>query len=480
MRKTTASKPKKKTIKKAVKILSRARKKTAQPRPVKTKAAPSYSTFQLLRGMKDILPSEAPYWQFLQKKIEELAEHFGYQFIETPILEKRDLFIRGVGRQTDIVEKEMYVFTDPGGENVCLRPEATASIARAYIEHGMLNLPQPVKLYYFGLMFRHDRPQAGRLRQFHQAGFEALGSDHSVIDAELIAAAFTFFRDIGISASIQLNSIGCASCRETFKSELITYYRSKKSLLCQNCRDRLARNPLRLLDCKEPGCEIVKEAAPQVLNFLDEACQGHFFKVVEYLDELGLPYSVNPFLVRGLDYYNRTVFEIWPDKKEAEEGQRDKEEEEREGKSPAQASLGGGGRYDGLVELLGGKQTPAVGFAIGLERVISQMKEQGLPSPKPASPQVFIAQLGEPAKRKALKLCGLLAGQIKAAAALSKDSLKAQLEIANRLDVRFAVIIGQKEVMDETVIVRDMEAGVQEIIPYKKIAQDLKRRLGLT
>ncbi len=457
--------------------------KTAElplPKPVRPGSIP-----QLLRGMKDILPVDAFYWKNVREKFEELAEFFGYMPIETPIMEPRDLFVRGVGKQTDIVEKEMYTFVDQGGESIALRPEMTASIARAYIGHGMVNMPQPLKFFYFGPAFRHDRPQAGRYRQFHQAGFEAVGDAHPIVDAELISMAWAFFKDLNLPVTIQLNSIGCTVCRGAYKSKLVDYYKTKKGALCAACRERLTRSPLRLLDCKEPGCEAIKEGAPQMFDHLDEACHNHFFKVVEYLDDLNLPYALNPHIVRGLDYYNRTVFEIWPEaapsavQQASAEGSAPVETEENKPSTPAQSSLGGGGRYDGLVEALGGRPTPAAGFAIGLERVILLLKAK---NPAPAdgkATQVFLAQLGEAARRKALVLLHALRSELKVASALYKDGLKPQLEIANRLGARYTVIIGQKEVLDDTAIVRDMEAGMQEVVPFGKVAVDLKRRFGI-
>ena len=452
----------------------------------KTAGTPS-----LLRGMKDILPVEAPYWFWLRERADALAKSFGYHFIETPILEPTELFLRSVGRQTDIIEKEMYHFVDPGGENVCLRPEATASIARAYISHGMLNLPQPVKLFYYGPMFRHDRPQAGRYRGFHQIGFEVFGDEHSVVDAELISLVYTFFKELGIATTIQLNSIGCDNCRQNYKVNLQNYYRLKRSLICQTCKDRLTRNPMRLLDCKEIGCEAVKDGAPQMMDNLCEACHNHFFKVIEYLDALSLPYALDPYLVRGLDYYSRTVFEIWPQTPKnnpaptenpavetpVKDDTLENNEEEVKGAPLAQGALAGGGRYDKLVEILGGRPTPGAGFALGMERVIRQLRAQNVEPPIKDIPQVFIAQLGEQAKCKALALFSTLRGEIAAQACMSKDSLKAQLEIANRLGVHYVVIIGQKEVLDGTVIIRDMKSGTQETVVLDKMVEEVKKRL---
>lgn len=466
--------------KKTVKRTSKKEKK------IKTvlKTKPASLSFEPLRGMKDILPVDAPYWFYLRNQIEKVAFHFGFSFIETPILELRDLFVRSVGTSTDIVEKEMYEFVDRDGERVCLRPEGTASVARAYINHGMINLPQPVKLFYLGPMFRRDRPQAGRYRQFHQVGFEVLGSNQPVTDAELILAAFTLFESLKIPVTVQVNSLGCENCRKQYKKELINYYRNRRNLLCDNCKKRLLDNPLRLLDCKEPNCELLKENAPQILDFLDEECRAHFFKVLEYLDEANIPYLVNPFIVRGLDYYNGPVYEFFLEVGEEKEASQKKEEKKTAGESGneekeekmGKIALGGGGRYDKLVEILGGRPTPAAGFGLGLERIILALKTLNLSVPQ-ERPDVFIAQLGDAARRKAFVLWKKFFGKVNAQASLAKDSLRQQLELANRLNVQFTIIIGQKEVLDETVILKDMEAGTQEIIPWKKIVDEVERRI---
>lgn len=421
------------------------------------------STPQTLRGMKDILPSEQKYWFFVRDSIESLAGSYGYDRIDTPTMEETGLFVRSVGKQTDIVEKEMFSFVDQGNENVTLRPEATASIVRAYVNHGMFNQPQPVKLYYWGPMFRYDRPQSGRYREFHQFGFEVLGEKHPVLDAELILLAHLFFREIGIKTSVQVNSIGCQVCRPAYLTELTAYYRTKRNQLCENCKRRLAKNPLRVLDCKEQGCIAVKEGAPQIVDSLCEECKHHFTRVLEYLDEMQVPYVLNPYLVRGLDYYTKTVFEIWP----------------AEDTESSQNALGGGGRYDALVELLGGRPTPACGFACGVERAILQLKALNIEPPPRHRPDVFLAQLGDSARRKVFTLFeDLRRNGVTVAANFSKDSLKSQLEVANRMGARYTLIIGQKEVLDGTILIRDMEAGMQEIIDYNKAASEMKKKLG--
>ena len=420
---------------------------------------------QLLRGMKDILPAEQKFWSLLRHEAERLAKDYGFDRIETPILEETSLFTRAVGKQTDIVEKEMFSFEDQGKDNIALRPEATASIVRAYTNHGMANQPQPVKLFYWGPMFRHERPQSGRQRQFHQAGFEILGEKHPIVDALLILVAFNFYKDIGLSVNIQINSLGCSICRPKYKEALVNYYRSHRSELCEDCKKRLAKNPLRLLDCKEEGCQALKNEAPQIMDWLCEECKPHFVKVLEYLEEMQVPYILNPALVRGLDYYTKTVFEVWA---EGDEG------------ATAQNALGGGGRYDDLVEIMGGRSTPAAGFSLGIERSITKIKDKGVAVPDLPRPDVFIAQLGEPAKKKSIQLFEELRREgIGVSESFSKEGLKPQLEIANRIGAKFALILGQKELVDGTIMIRDMDAGNQEIVDFKKIVKEVKKRLGL-
>lgn len=453
--------PKKAKIKKMIKKTKAVKK----PKKVKIRApeAAKLKELQSLRGMKDSLPDEQKYWFFIQKKAEKFALGCGFFRIDTPILEAKNLFVRAVGVHTDIIEKEMFSFADRSGEEMCLRPEATASIARAYIQHGMINLPQPVKFYYFGPMFRHDRPQAGRLRQFWQLGFEILGDSHPVVDAELVLLAFNFCRELGLKVNIQINNIGCSSCRPKYVAELVNYYRAKRKLLCENCKKRLIKNPLRLLDCKEEKCQSVKEEAPQIVDWLCDDCKNHFVRVLEYLDEVGAPYNLNPYLVRGLDYYARTVFELFPEEEAAVE---------------RQDALGGGGRYDDLIKFLGGRPTPACGFALGIERLILAIKRKNLVVPESEKPAIFLAQLGENARRRALVLFEeLRAGGIYTASNFSKEGLKTQLEIANKLGVKFVLILGQKEVIDETIIIKDMESGVQEIVDFKKIVSEVKKKL---
>ncbi|MBI2551999.1 histidine--tRNA ligase [Candidatus Uhrbacteria bacterium] len=457
---------------------------------------PPLAALQPPRGMRDILPQDEAFWDAVSAKAKELSRAFGYGYIATPILEYRSLFLRGVGEATDIVQKEMYFFKDQGGDTLALRPEGTAAVARAYINHGMVNLPQPVKLWYRGPFFRRERPQAGRYRQFHQWGLEALGDPHPVLDAEIIAIAMSFFKDLDLPVALQVNSLGCVSCRVPYREALVNFYQPKAELLCESCKGRLKTNPLRLLDCQEAQCELLREGAPQLPDMLCDSCREHFMRVLEYLDDVGVAYNLNPHIVRGLDYYTRTTFEIFPAKipekapespvsaAQASGGQSGAADEnpappelelERSGR---QSALGGGGRYDGLVEELGGRSTPAVGFSMGLERVVGFMRALGKTPAPPVVPKIFIAQLGEGARRRALALLQEFRKEIPVAAAISKDGLKAQLEIANRLGVRYAIIIGQKEIIDKTAIIRDMEAGIQEVVDCNKVFNEIKKKLG--
>ncbi len=418
--------------------------------------------FATVTGMRDILPQDQKYWDLVVKVGEKIALDYGYGKIDTPILEYTEVFTKGLGKVTDLIEKEMYSFEDRGGDNLTIRPEGTASIVRAYIQHGMINQTQPVKLYSYGPMFRHDKPQSGRYRQLHQFGYEAIGEINPALDAQMILMGWNMINEVGLDSIIQVNSIGCPNCREEYKKALVKYYKTKVKVLCPNCQRRLQKNPLRLLDCKEEECVKLKIEAPQILDYLDEECKSHLMKVIEYLDELDLPYVLNTQIVRGLDYYTKTVFEYWA-------------ADDAEGKS----ALGGGGRYDGLVQLLGGRQdVPACGFAMGMDRVVSKLREKEVVVPDIYQPDIFVAQLGEAAKKKALKMYERLRQKgFKLSQAFYKDNLKAQLEIANKLKVKYTLIMGQKEVGDGTVLVRDMDGGIQENVDYNKIDSDLAKRV---
>lgn len=452
-------KMKKETVKKAGK------EKVKKSEESKSSGDKAKKTWTALRGMHDILPKEEKYWKTMYNNAAKLAEYFQFGRIETPLLEEANLFVRSIGKGTDVVEKEMYLFEDADGSKVCLRPEATASVMRAYVSDGLWNNPQPVKMWYWGPMFRHDRPQAGRYRQFTQVGFENIGVADPAADAELILIAYNFYKDLGLPVEIHINSIGTPEERERYKNELLNYYRTKKSYLCEECRKRMQKNPLRLLDCKEEQCQGIKEEAPQIIDWLTESSKSYFMKVLEYLDELGIPYILRPSLVRGLDYYTHTVFEIYP----------------ISGEGTAQSALGGGGRYDLLAEELGGKSTPSAGMALGIDRSVIFMKDyyqQNQLRVEKEPYDIFFAQLGDRAKGKTMSILEELRNKgIKIAFNLYKNSLKTQLDIANELKVPYALILGQKEVQEGTVIIRDMESGIQEIVDQKKIENALKKKL---
>ncbi|MFB0559463.1 MAG: histidine--tRNA ligase [Dehalococcoidales bacterium] len=405
------------------------------------------------RGTSDILPKEQPYWRHIEQKAVNVCQLYGYQRIDAPAFEDTGLFTRSMGEGTDIVEKEMYTFEDRGGNKVTLRPEGTAPVCRAYLEHGLHNLPQPVKLYYIASIFRYERPQAGRYRQHYQFGYEAIGDDDPTLDAEVIDMAWQFFLSLNLRhLTLQLNSIGCKKCRPGYLAAVKSYYANYARDLCSDCKTRLKRNPLRLLDCKKPLCQQIADSAPRSIDYLCPQCDEHFNQLKNYLSLLELPFEINHRLVRGLDYYTRTVFEIQP---------------EAEG---AQSALGGGGRYDDLIEELGGKPTPAVGFAAGIERIVLNLKKQGVPIPPLPHPQVFIAYVGDEAKAEAIKLASTLrrAG-IGVIEAIGSKSLKAQLRQANTLGARHTVIIGDQEVKSGSVILRDMATARQKTIPLNQL-----------
>ncbi len=435
--------------------------KTKKVEAPKTAEKPK-KTYQVLRGMHDILPDEEKYWKKILRATENVAEYFKFGRVITPTLEEASLFIRSVGKGTDIVEKEMYVFEDRDGTKVALRPEGTASAARAYIGNGFWNEMQPIKFWYVQPMFRHERPQAGRYREHYQAGFESFGIKDPAVDAEIILLGYNVFQDLGLPVTVSVNSIGNTEDRNRYKAELTNYYRSKRSYLCEDCKMRLTKNPLRLLDCKEESCQPIKEEAPQIIDWLSEESKKYFMKVLEFLDELSIPYNLAPTLVRGLDYYTDTIFEFYPTE------------------DPSSA-LGGGGRYDLLVEELGGKATPAAGAGFGIERIVLALKNQEQKEGGKVlvdKTDVFFAQIGEEAKRRALRIMNdLRHSGIKIGFNFFKSSLKNQLELANSVAAPYVLILGQKEVQDKTIIIRDMESGVQEIIDQKKIESILKKKL---
>jgi histidyl-tRNA synthetase len=411
------------------------------------------------RGTFDILPQEHAYWKYVEEKATSLCQLYGYQPLSTPIFEDAEIFTKTVAGGTDIVDKEMYIFEDKGGQELALRAEGTAPVCRAYLEHGLFNLPQPVKLYYIGPAFRYERPQSGRYRQHHQFGFEALGEADAALDAEVIEMARQFFCSLGLSRlTVQLNSIGCKLCRPAYLEVLKQHYSGHIDRLCLDCKARLVKNPLRLLDCKNISCQEIAKTAPKITDYLCPECQLHFQSVQKYLGAMGIPFQLNPRLVRGLDYYTKTVFEVEP-----------------RGKG-GQSTLGGGGRYDNLIEQLGGKPTPAVGFAAGLERIILNLKKQKLDIPPLPKPDAFIAYLEEEAKIEAMKIASeLRKAGIAVILATGNKSLRGQMRQANSLGIAYALILGEQEISQRNVMLRDMRSGEQKTIPLAKLARFLKQ-----
>ncbi len=421
--------------------------------------------FQAPTGMYDILAEEQKYYKRIYEVVSNIADFYGFSKINTPILEETELFSKGIGLATDVVKKEMYNLKTKGGDNLTVRPEGTPSIVRAYIENGMHNLPQPVKLWYWGPFFRYERPQKGRYRQFWQFGFEVIGEESSVIDAQIIQIFYNILKELKLkNLIVEINSIGDSQCSPYYKKLLSSYFRSRESSLCADCKRRLKENVLRILDCKGEKCGGMKNEAPQILDHLCDECRSHFKEVLEFLDEIEVPYALNPYLVRGLDYYTKTVFEMFPDEKEDENFKK--------------IALGGGGRYDKLVKVLGGKEVPACGAAAGVERIISLMKEQKIDLPESDSPQIFLAQLGNVAKRKSLKLChGLINAKIRVAESFGRDSLKAQLARADKIGVKYSLILGQQEALEGSIIIRNMASGKQSVVKMDKVINEMKKRL---
>jgi len=419
--------------------------------------------FQRPTGMHDILPEEQRFFQKVYNACETIINFYEFKKIDTPILEDTALFEKGTGLTTDIVQKQMFTLRTRGGNYLTLRPEFTPGTIRAYLEHGMQTLPQPVKLYSIGPVFRYEHPQAGRYRQFHQFNLEVIGDGHPVIDAQVIQIFYNILTELKLKKLIiELNSIGDNQCRPYYKKLLLSYFKSRDSSLCVDCRRRMKENPLRVLDCKEEKCQRIVSQAPQLIDHLCEECHEHFKSVLEFLDEIELPYRLNPYLVRGLDYYTKTVFEIFEDA----------EEEKKMG------ALLGGGRYDALVKLLGGEETSVVGGAMGIERVVAAIKSKKTKIPEPVNPPIFLAQLGATAKRKNLKLLeDFRKVKIQVAESFGRDSLKAQLKIADKLGVKYTLLLGQREVLEGIIIIKDMQTGKQETVKLDKAVREMQKRL---
>lgn len=417
---------------------------------------PSAPTIKAARGVRDILPDERAYWVEVERAARRVARAFGYRELETPLIEPIELIERGVGDSTDIVQKEIYRLEERGRQRLVLRPEATAGVIRAYFEHNLNQEPQPVRLYSMGSMFRYDRPQAGRYRQFHQLNVEAVGDPSAAVDAEVIELCATWLRDLGLGRTVlELNSIGDGNCRPAYLEALKAYYRPLKDRLCEDDQRRLETNPLRLLDCKQQQCQALKAKAPKLSDHLCDECAAAFAQLRRLLDAAGIEYTLNPFLVRGLDYYTRTVFEF-----------------QHAALGGAQNSLGGGGRYDGLAATLGWPETPAVGFAAGLERVIAMLREEGEEViPEPAA-EVLVLVEGEVEAAAVARLCRRSARTV---VDYSSRSLKARMRSANKLGVRWVVLANADEARRGRAQLRDMASSEQVEIGW----DDLPARLAL-
>ena len=411
------------------------------------------------RGTKDILPTDAIQWQYIEKIARNTCALFGYGEIRLPVFEQSELFARGIGDATDIVQKEMYTFNDRGDRSLTLRPEFTAGVVRAYLEHKMYGWAQPVKLFYYGPLFRYERPQAGRQRQFNQFGVEAFGSNDPALDVEIIALSCEFLRRLGLSElTVEVNSIGCRACRPSYRAELQTYFQPRLSEMCGDCQARFDKNPLRILDCKNADCVAIAVNAPKNSDCLCEECATHFAAVREILGKLDLNIVINPRLVRGLDYYTKTVFEI----KCNELG--------------AQSSVCGGGRYDNLVEEFDGLPTPAVGVAFGLERVLIILEKLGLQNKLGEKPlKVFVAALGVAARAPAVKLVNELRKRnVICEIDYMNRSIKAQFKYAGKLNAEYVAVIGEQEISDNSITVKKMSDGSQMPLPYDRAVEILE------
>ena len=413
--------------------------------------------FSAPRGTRDILPQEIGYWRYIENIAEQVFRRFNFQEIRTPIFEQTELFARGIGTDTDIVEKEMYTFKDKKGRSITLRPEETAPIVRAYLENNLSKQEEVQKLWYQGPMFRYERPQAGRFRQFHQIGCEVLGTQSPVADAELIQLSVQIFAELGLKElEVDINSVGCPVCRKVIRERIRSFLGDNLPHLCEDCQRRFQNNPLRILDCKNKKCRNYLMGVPSMTGALCQECQDHFNSVLDYLDTMGVKYSHKPTMVRGLEYYTKTVFEVISKN------------------LGAQDAVCGGGRYDNLVKELGGAAVPAVGFAFGMERTVMVLQEQKVAIPKQTIKKIFFAVLGEPARKKALTIINAVRNKgFQADIDYNDKSLKAQLKKADKFGADQVVIIGEDEVENKTVQLKDMKSGEQKTVPFGELLNSL-------
>lgn len=413
------------------------------------------------KGTKDVLPQDSYRWQFIEQTWRDIARTYCIEEIRTPTFEHTELFLRGVGDTTDIVNKEMYTFEDKGGRSITLKPEGTAGVARAFIENSLYGAAQPTKMYYITSVFRYEKPQAGRLREHHQFGIEYFGTSSPLADVEVMSVAKSLFERLGINElTLRVNSIGCPECRKRYNAALKEYLASRLDEMCPLCKERFDKNPLRILDCKEEGCKRITKEAPVVLDYLCDACRSHHEAVCAGLDTLGIGYVVDPYIVRGLDYYTRTVFEFVSDH------------------IGAQGTVCGGGRYNGLVEQVGGKPTPAVGFGMGIERLLLTLEKLGLDSGDPHTPDAYIAPICAQAREIALKMSAQLRGcGLAVTSDLMERSMKAQLKYADKIGAKYVILLGEDEIASSQANIKEMKSGVSESVALEQTVQYLKNKL---
>lgn len=415
--------------------------------------------FNAPRGTNDILPPDTLKWQYIENKTHELFSNYNYQEIRTPIFEYTELFQRGIGEVTDIVEKEMYTFEDKGGRSITLRPEGTASVIRSFLENKIYGQAQPTKYYYIGPMFRYERPQSGRFRQFHQLGVEAVASNDPALDAEIISLGIRLLEDFGLSdLELHLNSVGCAECRPDYVEKLKSYLIDKQNQLCDNCQQRIERNPLRVLDCKNESCQAVIEKAPKITENLCPDCEEHFSEVQSYLEVLKLDYIINPLLVRGLDYYTNTAFEI------------------KDNALGAQDTIFGGGRYNGLAEEIGSRDLPGIGFALGIERLLLSLEAKDIDLPVEYGVDLYITVIGERAKKESFRLLDQLRNQgFKTEIDYLGRSVGSQMKSADRMQAEYTIIIGEDELDNNSATIRNMESGAETEIKLDELIKEMKQ-----
>lgn len=412
-----------------------------------------------IKGTQDVLPADSHKNQFVERTVLEIAEEFGFKEIRTPVFEHTELFTRSVGDTTDVVQKEMYTFEDKGGRSITLRPEGTAGVIRAFLEHGLFNEPLPQKLYYLTSCYRYEKPQAGRLREFHQFGVECIGTASPAADAEVISLAAEVFDFLNVDGlQLEINSIGCPECRKEYHKALKEYFKTYESELCETCRGRLEKNPMRILDCKSPVCSEIAKGAPKILDYLCDDCKEHFEKVKGYLDAMDIEYKVNPTIVRGLDYYTRTVFEFVSNE------------------IGAQGTVCGGGRYDGLCKELGGNDIPSLGFGLGIERLMLLMKTKDIPFPEEEKCNLYIASMGDKASVKA----SAIAKQMRAdGLTVSVDvfgrSVKAQMKYANKIGAEYVMVLGDAEIEEGKAKLKDMETGEEAEVTLESLVDDFEQ-----